>query len=330
MELKPGDIYYAQLSLDFDNSNEKERPVVILSNSIGLNTVIVAPISSLIPQREDPKSYIYTNLEYYGLKRESIIMIKQLSAISKDRLKVKVGRLSDDDLKSLKEALVGIFSDMAAAAHRPKEQDQGYLKVYKDLKIIGEEKELNDLGEYLKDIDSLTWTREEKQNFPNFLTFRKKGKNSALLFLSLSSEQFEVTNIIPTEKSSLTYDEYNELIDEFFRSFIEPYIQKHDSVSVLSSSSKVTIDAYLKDGVANKLKIFSAAANKSTGSAHPLDKKRWFDFIVASFKEKDPIDSGILYRWFVEVEKWPGDTASQLVAEYENSMDLLDFFEKSV
>src|SRR3546814_11423754 len=72
------------------------------------------------------------------------------------------------------------------------------------------------------------------------------------------------------------------------------------------------------------LRRFSAAANKATGASHPLDQRRWFDFIISAHRSGKDIGTDRLARWLHEVEGWDEDSAHRLAGEYERCQELLD------
>ena len=91
------------------------------------------------------------------------------------------------------------------------------------------------------------------------------------------------------------------------------------------SPDEENIENWISEESVKKLKKFSVAANKSTGSAHPLDRKRWFDFLITVHHEHNKLDVSQLSRWLIECEHWPEDIAHELAMEYEFAMGLLDF-----
>ena len=83
------------------------------------------------------------------------------------------------------------------------------------------------------------------------------------------------------------------------------------------------------------LRRFSNAANKSTGSAHPLDERRWMEFVIACARaagrqDRPPfsptLDGGLLKRWLTEVDGWTGDIAGDLVQQYEFGLSLIQLY----
>lgn len=54
----------------------------------------------------------------------------------------------------------------------------------------------------------------------------------------------------------------------------------------------------------DKLESFCNAANKTTGSTHPMDRERWFDFICLTVEDNNVIDSTILARFLQDESYW--------------------------
>ena len=89
----------------------------------------------------------------------------------------------------------------------------------------------------------------------------------------------------------------------------------------------MNIEGSLSPRALKLLRSFSTLANKSTGSAHPLDEQRWFAFIIAVHKDGSPLDAGTLGRWLIEDEAWPEDSAHTLTIEYEVARSLLKAYD---
>ena len=75
------------------------------------------------------------------------------------------------------------------------------------------------------------------------------------------------------------------------------------------------------------LKSFSSCANKSTGSAHPCDQARWLNFLIYSYLNDSKLTTDKLRKWLLD-ERWPDETASDLICEYEFAKELLKTYEK--
>ena len=77
------------------------------------------------------------------------------------------------------------------------------------------------------------------------------------------------------------------------------------------------------------MQLFSTCANKSTGSIHPLDRKRWFDFICLAYKNNDyrELSESYLEVFLVEEFGWSQKWASKLASEYYFGINLLKHWE---
>ena len=107
MVVKRGDIFYADLSPVIGSEQGGTRPVLIVQNDVGNKfspTVIIAAITSQINKAKLP-THIEISANDFGLARDSVILLEQIRTIDKRRLKEKLGRLSDELLESVDEAL---------------------------------------------------------------------------------------------------------------------------------------------------------------------------------------------------------------------------------
>ena len=107
MNIKRGDIYYADLSPVVGSEQGGLRPVLIVQNDIGNRyspTVIAAAITSRISKTKLP-THIDVPGEDTGLAKDSIILLEQIRTIDKRRLKEKMGHLDDKTLSSVNSAI---------------------------------------------------------------------------------------------------------------------------------------------------------------------------------------------------------------------------------
>ncbi|MBQ3049322.1 MAG: type II toxin-antitoxin system PemK/MazF family toxin [Oscillospiraceae bacterium] len=116
MNVKRGEIYYADLSPVVGSEQGGIRPVLIVQNDIGNRyspTVIAAAITS---QREKSKLPTHIELESRscGLSKDSIVLLEQIRTIDKKRLKERMGRIDDNSMGMIDRALTisfGLTSD---------------------------------------------------------------------------------------------------------------------------------------------------------------------------------------------------------------------------
>ncbi len=111
MNVKRGDIFYADLSPVIGSEQGGVRPVLIIQNDVGNKyspTVIAAAITSQINKAKLP-THIEITAEKYGLAKDSVILLEQIRTIDKRRLKEKMGHLCDEIMVNVNEALFVSF-----------------------------------------------------------------------------------------------------------------------------------------------------------------------------------------------------------------------------
>ena len=107
MVVKRGDIFYADLSPVVGSEQGGVRPVLIVQNDVGNKfspTVIVAAITSRINKAKLP-THIEIMADDYGLSRDSVILLEQIRTIDKKRLRERIGRLDEELMERVNEAL---------------------------------------------------------------------------------------------------------------------------------------------------------------------------------------------------------------------------------
>ena len=107
INVKRGDIYYADLSPVVGSEQGGIRPVLVIQNDIGNKyspTVIAAAITSQINKAKMP-THIELAAKDYGLNKDSVILLEQIRTIDKRRLREKIGRIDDGLMASVNNAL---------------------------------------------------------------------------------------------------------------------------------------------------------------------------------------------------------------------------------
>ena len=107
MNIKRGEIYYADLSPVVGSEQGGIRPVLVIQNDIGNKyspTVIAAAITSQINKAKMP-THIELAAKDYGLNKDSVILLEQIRTIDKRRLREKIGRIDDGLMASVNNAL---------------------------------------------------------------------------------------------------------------------------------------------------------------------------------------------------------------------------------
>lgn len=111
MNIKRGDIYYADLSPVVGSEQGGLRPVLIVQNDVGNRyspTVIAAAITSKLGKAKLP-----THIDIYasevGLSKDSVILLEQIRTLDKRRLREKMGHLSDPVMARVNDAITVSF-----------------------------------------------------------------------------------------------------------------------------------------------------------------------------------------------------------------------------
>lgn len=111
MNIRRGDIYYADLSPVVGSEQGGLRPVLIVQNDIGNKyspTVIAAAITSKLGKTKLP-THIDVFADKVGLQRDSVVLLEQIRTIDKTRLKEKMGHLDDSMMHQVDEAITVSF-----------------------------------------------------------------------------------------------------------------------------------------------------------------------------------------------------------------------------
>ena len=109
--VRRGDIFYADLSPVVGSEQGGIRPVLIVQNDTGNKhspTVIAAAITSQTGKARLP-THINIVGGSVGLTKDSVILLEQIRTIDKKRLKEKMGKLDDNVMIRVDEALAVSF-----------------------------------------------------------------------------------------------------------------------------------------------------------------------------------------------------------------------------
>ncbi len=100
---KRGEVHWVAFDSALGGEIQKTRPAVILSNDLAnavLNRVIVVPITSNVQKLYPGEARVRLN----GEERKA--MADQIATASKLRLKGRLGKLSDDDIREIETAVL--------------------------------------------------------------------------------------------------------------------------------------------------------------------------------------------------------------------------------
>lgn len=107
VQIRRGDIYYADLSPVVGSEQGGIRPVLIIQNDIGNRhspTVICAAITSRMNKAKLP-THVEIDAKKYQIVKNSVVLLEQVRTIDKQRLKDMVCHLDKELMNKVDEAL---------------------------------------------------------------------------------------------------------------------------------------------------------------------------------------------------------------------------------
>lgn len=227
------------------------------------------------------------------------------------------------------------------------------MKTYRELYFRGTSDQLSKFANQIGDYASGDWKfKGNIDQLQDYLLFDYTGelvdKARVCIYLGddILSGELRVVNIVPLDKSQLSIDEYNTVLLKFYDDIIKQYKKYNTDLNIFGPTDdgfdpkKIISETALK-----KLHAFCSSANKSTGSSHPLDRKRWFDFICQTVDDGKMFDYSTLVNllqdetyWgkkpddFIGVMgnyAWDEEQACELASEYENLCEILMYYKET-
>ncbi|MDO4567056.1 MAG: type II toxin-antitoxin system PemK/MazF family toxin [Oscillospiraceae bacterium] len=107
MNIKRGEVFYADLSPVVGCEQGGIRPVLIVQNDVGNRhspTVIAAAITSKRDKTNLP-THIPLEASSCGLSRDSVVLLEQVRTLDKSRLKEKMGAIPGGAMQRIDRAL---------------------------------------------------------------------------------------------------------------------------------------------------------------------------------------------------------------------------------
>jgi len=107
VNIKRGDIFYADLSPVVGSEQGGVRPVLIVQNDVGNKfspTVIAAAITSQQSKAKLP-THIQLGAQQCGLMKDSVVLLEQIRTLDKKRLKEKMGCLDTQAMNKVNQAI---------------------------------------------------------------------------------------------------------------------------------------------------------------------------------------------------------------------------------
>lgn len=107
VDVRRGDIFFADLSPVVGSEQGGVRPVLVLQNDIGNRyspTVIVAAITSRMDKSKLP-IHVELKAEDHGMDRDSVVLLEQIRTLDKRRLREKLTTIEGPVMDKIDRAL---------------------------------------------------------------------------------------------------------------------------------------------------------------------------------------------------------------------------------
>jgi len=108
LQIRRGDIYYADLNPMRGSEQGGIRPVVVIQNNCGnfhSPTIIVVSTTTKLDKPSLPTHILIRKSNYDGLEKDSIVMMEQIRTIDRTRLVGYIGHLNGNTIQSMDRAL---------------------------------------------------------------------------------------------------------------------------------------------------------------------------------------------------------------------------------
>ena len=119
------------------------------------------------------------------------------------------------------------------------------MHVYKELSFVGNKPELDKLSEEIYNVFPTDWIKpKSNQMLKDYILADYIGTKAPHAEVSIyygkdtwREGYIKVCNIVPLQKSQLTIDEYNQLLELFYNDIAKVYGETHEEIKVVGPSS---------------------------------------------------------------------------------------------
>lgn len=141
--------------------------------------------------------------------------------------------------------------------------------------------------------------------------------------ISLNVNEIAIENVCNLHQTTdeLSIQQYNTLLVGFTKNIIDPNIDAnlHDHVvETLSHFEWKDVIPLSHSYLENWLAFFPL-------SSHPLDRRRWFDFLIALVKNNESLDITYLEEYARTSLQWDEDSIKRCLGVYSEEVELLSY-----
>ena len=224
------------------------------------------------------------------------------------------------------------------------------MRIYKELSFVGDKPALDAFKRKAPSFARGDWKYSQSEEMADYIAFAYLGSKVDQAEVSIYYGQdtwrqgyIRVGNIVPLRKNQLSIEEYNAVLDLFYNEIIVPNQACLEELEIIGPESDAFDPLmYISNEALAKLERFCNSANKSTGSSHPSDEERWFDFICQTVDDNQTFDFDTIFRFLMDEDywgkkengfigvmgrfAWDEEQAGKLATEYDNYVRFLQYY----
>lgn len=224
------------------------------------------------------------------------------------------------------------------------------MHIYKELSFVGDKPAFDAFKQIAPTLVRGHWKYSQSEGMKDYIAFDYLGSkvDQAEVSIYYGSNTWrqgyiKIGNIVPLRKNQLSIEEYNAVLDLFYEEIIVPNQSRLEGLKIVGPESDVFDPLkYISKEALKKLEHFCNGANKTTGSSHPCDEERWFDFICQTVDDNQTFDYDTIYRFLMDEDywgkkesgflgamghfAWDEEHAGELATEYDNYVRLLRYY----
>lgn len=147
-----------------------------------------------------------------------------------------------------------------------------------------------------------------------------------IVHISADKDIVSVVNIVPMPESGVSHlsiVEYNRLLDTF-RDKVFGQINQQWGNIIKENSEDYEISEIIP---LSFVKLDTWLSNYPL-SAHPLDRERWYDFVIALHTNKEHLSLNDFEEYIKENYEWEEKVVEEFSLKLESQLELLEYYDK--
>lgn len=301
-QIKRGDIYYADLNPYIGSEQGGVRPILIVQNDIG-NKYSSTIIAAVITSQTKTELPTHVKIKGQGLNKNSTICLEQIRTIDKCRLREYVGRLDDELMKKVEDAIdISFGIQCKREGHAVADLNILAPVEFKNIRVLTTQQIADGYGTAIKRIsENFQRNRERYQEGTHF--FKLEGeelrnfKESAICGIAPTVNYYYLW----TEKGALlhakslntdkAWEVYQNLVDTYFR--VNQLAAPQTQIQILQQAISVLAEQEKELAVTKQIALVAqseATAAKETikeikESLAELPKDQWRKYVNTSISD---------------------------------------------